>query len=424
MAQSSWPSPDTAHVVNDSQYERLGVSYGAIAGLIGTPGSTHLCFADATGLQVKLLGDRYAQVRGFTWYSGASTFAQAIASNSSGSTRTDLIVLRLSRTTWNVTVAVVQGSPGAGAPAVTQNSGSTGVWELPIGLVNVTSGASTIQATDVTPISLWIAADGSGYQTHASSISALNTVLGYVPGAVINTRVTNVSDGIEWIYTGSAWRNTTPDVRTFFSPGSFMWNKPAGAKTVRVVCRGAGGGGGGAGAAASGSHAGGAGGGQGAYAESWFSASSLPSSAAVVVGAGGSAGSTSGGNGGNGASTTFNGTTVVAPGGLFGEGDTTNTAGLGVAGGLGGTGAVGDIALGGQGGTASFGLGNLGTSGTGGGEGGGVGRASSGTGNIRPGFAGIRGGGGSGGLTTAGSGAGAPGGAGGDGWCTVTTFFV
>lgn len=196
MAQSSWPSPDTGRVVNDWQYERLGISFGPYSGLVGNTSLSNLVYADSTGMQVKIVSSRYAIVRGYEWYSGTSDFTVAISANASGSTRIDLVVLRLDRATWNVTVAVVAGAPGSGVPpAATQSTGpTTGVWELPIATVTVASGAVTISAANVGFISVYLNSDGSGY-------TAANTAaMAYIPGRYEGMRVYCVADSLWYRY--------------------------------------------------------------------------------------------------------------------------------------------------------------------------------------------------------------------------------
>ncbi len=56
------------------------------------------------------------------------------------------MVLRLDRTTWDVTVEVVAGTPGSGAPAATSD---TTTWEMPLAEVTVPTGASTVTAAQV-----------------------------------------------------------------------------------------------------------------------------------------------------------------------------------------------------------------------------------------------------------------------------------
>ncbi len=198
MAESSWPSPSNGRVVDDAQYEKLGLSFGPNAGVVGDFTSPQLVYGDSTGMQVKVAADRYALVRGHEWWSGASIFTKSIGANSSGSTRTDLVVLRLSRTTWDVTCVVVAGTPGAGAPAATQNAGTTGSWDLPLATVTVVNNASTISAANVTYVGAHLTTDGAGYRV--PSVAAL----AYVPDKYAGMQAV-LSDGTAYRYESSVW---------------------------------------------------------------------------------------------------------------------------------------------------------------------------------------------------------------------------
>jgi hypothetical protein len=199
VAESSWPSPSNGRVIDDTQYEKLAVSYGPSAGVVGDFTSPQLVYGDSTGMQIKIAADRYALVRGHAWWSGSSIFTKAISANASGSTRTDLVVLRLSRTTWDVTVVVVAGTPGSGAPAPTQNLGTTGSYDLPLATVTVASGAATISAANVTYVATHLSGDGGGYLV--PSVAAL----AYVPSPFAGQRAA-LSDGNTYTYNGTAWR--------------------------------------------------------------------------------------------------------------------------------------------------------------------------------------------------------------------------
>ncbi|MGA5489556.1 hypothetical protein ACPCK1_17590 [Streptomyces pseudogriseolus] len=67
-----------------------------------------------------------------------------VAANSSGSTRVDRVVLRLDRSAWTVRAVVKQGAPGGGAPVLTQDTGDTGVYEVPVANVSLVSGANSV----------------------------------------------------------------------------------------------------------------------------------------------------------------------------------------------------------------------------------------------------------------------------------------
>lgn len=184
MAESSWPSPSNSRVVDDAQYEKIGISLGPAAAVYGDFTNPQLVYGDSTGLQIKVAADRYAVVRGHAWWSGSSIFTKAIASNSSGSTRIDLVVLRLSRTTWDVTVQIVQGTPGAGAPSSTKDLGTTGVYELVLAQVSVANNASTITAANVTYVATHVGSDGGLRVPNTSS-----NALAYVPQPYPGMRV-------------------------------------------------------------------------------------------------------------------------------------------------------------------------------------------------------------------------------------------
>lgn len=143
------------------------------------------------------------------------------------------------------------------------------------------------------------------------------------------------------------------DAQTFTAGGT--WNKPAGAKWLRVQVLGGGAGGGGAAAAAASQHAAGAGGGAGGYAEIWLPASSVGASETVTVGTGGAGGGAGNNVGIGGGSSSF-GSLCAASGGAGGAGGASSAASFGVLGGLGGIGTVGTILS--RGGSASFSYGD------------------------------------------------------------------
>ncbi|WP_328657861.1 hypothetical protein [Streptomyces sp. NBC_00334] len=100
-----------------------------------------------TGLSVTIRADVAASVRGHGWYSGGDSFSVPLSANISSQARIDSIVLRLDRTDWTVTAAVVGGTPGSGAPALTQDPGATGLWEIPLAQARVLGGASSVTVT-------------------------------------------------------------------------------------------------------------------------------------------------------------------------------------------------------------------------------------------------------------------------------------
>ena len=159
MAQSSWPSPASSRTVTDLQYEHL-VAPQYMDGVIGSPTDAPVITADGGGLHVNIATGRYADLRGHGWTSGSSPATLNIGSNSSGSTRTDLVVLGLDRSTWTVTAYVKAGTPGAGAPALQTDAGDTGIYEMPLAEVTVLSGATAISGPQVTTRHWWARPDG------------------------------------------------------------------------------------------------------------------------------------------------------------------------------------------------------------------------------------------------------------------------
>lgn len=143
MAQDSWPSP--AHndrAITDTEYEKIAARFSG-DGVYGEPGDSAVVTA-GTGLSVNLRANVYASVRGHAWTSGTSTVNLPVTANSSGSTRVDRVVLRLDRADWTVRAVVKAGAPGGGAPTLTQNTGDTGVYEVPLANVNLVSGANSV----------------------------------------------------------------------------------------------------------------------------------------------------------------------------------------------------------------------------------------------------------------------------------------
>ncbi|MFJ9895233.1 hypothetical protein ACIQPR_18150 [Streptomyces sp. NPDC091280] len=146
MAQDSWPSPGhNSRAVTDSEYEQMASRFSD-DGVDGSPAGTQVVTA-GSGLTVTVRSGVRASLRGHAWYSGTSDSTLNIAANSSGSTRVDWVVLRLDRSDWTVNAAIRQGAAGSGAPALVQDLGSTGVYEIPLAQVTLVSGASSVTVT-------------------------------------------------------------------------------------------------------------------------------------------------------------------------------------------------------------------------------------------------------------------------------------
>lgn len=182
------------------------------------------------------------------------------------------------------------------------------------------------------------------------------------------------------------------------SGSPFTWNKPLGAKTVRVICIGSGAGGGsGARRATSSVRTGGAGGGAGGRSEAEFDAASIGSTVTITIGAGGTGGAartsddTNGASGGNGNASSFGSylraNPSVSAGGAAGSTTSPVAAGTGGSGlfSSGANGGTGTSSTGSNGATQNF------VSSGGGGGGGAAGSsttaAAGGTGGGSPSYA-------------------------------------
>lgn len=158
MAETSYPNPG----VTQLQHERL-LGRALPSGLIGEPGDQPLIYADGSGTrEIRVRASRQAVVDGYGWQNDASVVTKTLAANSSGSPRVDLVVLRLNRADWTVTVQVVQGTPGAGAPAATRTpaSAGSGVYEIELATVTVANGATTLAGSTVTERAWYLGEDG------------------------------------------------------------------------------------------------------------------------------------------------------------------------------------------------------------------------------------------------------------------------
>lgn len=143
MAQDSWPnSGHNSRNVTDAEYEKLAARFSD-DGIWGDPNDTAVVVA-GTGLQVLVKAGKRGSLRGHHWYAGSVDDALTIAANSSGSTRIDRVVLRLDRSNWTVRAVVKQGTPGAGAPALTQDVGDSGTYEVQLAQVTVVNNAASV----------------------------------------------------------------------------------------------------------------------------------------------------------------------------------------------------------------------------------------------------------------------------------------
>jgi hypothetical protein len=132
----SYGETDQAEV--QSRFRPDGVIYEADA--------NRLAVASPGGMFISVMPGE-AMVEGFH-YKNTAVKVLAIAANTSGATRIDRVVLRLNRIANSLTAEIVQGTPGAGTPGLTQVAG--GVWELALATVTVANGTLAVTSAMIT----------------------------------------------------------------------------------------------------------------------------------------------------------------------------------------------------------------------------------------------------------------------------------
>ncbi len=198
MAESSSPTIAGSRSVADQEYEVMSSGFAADGVMVPWSSSTPV-FGDSSGRQVKVRANFYALVGGHYYSSGTSDLIKSISANASGSTRIDLVVLGLNRSTLAVTSYVKNGTPGAGVPPALQRDArglTTGIWEIPLAQVTVVNGAATIAAGDVTNIG-WFS---SGSTVVTTSTSALQ------PPVADYSELRHSDTGLTYEAVSGAWR--------------------------------------------------------------------------------------------------------------------------------------------------------------------------------------------------------------------------
>lgn len=151
MTETSYPIAGGAGVI-EYTYETLmanAMSIGVVESFsdatANSAANAGLVYGDSTGRKVKVAAGWSYMLRGFKWDAGSDVTVLALAANTSGKSRIDRVVLRLDRSTYTVRLAVLQGTPGdaPAAPAVTQSTSTTGIYEVPLAQVTITSNSGT-----------------------------------------------------------------------------------------------------------------------------------------------------------------------------------------------------------------------------------------------------------------------------------------
>jgi len=190
VAQSSVPDPANSREVTDIEYERLSARFSD-DGVYGDP-TDPAVVTPGTGLSVNVRADVAASVRGHGWYSGGTATSVPLPANVASQPRIDWIVLRLNRDDWTVRADKVVGTPGSGVPALTQQTGDTGVWEIPLAQARVLGGASSVT---VSRAELYV-----GTRTRVCTSTTRN------PNPRLGEHCFETDTGIERVWTGQSWR--------------------------------------------------------------------------------------------------------------------------------------------------------------------------------------------------------------------------
>jgi hypothetical protein len=156
----------------------------------------------------------YGSLRGHAWTSGADGDTLAIEPNTSGQTRTDRVVLRLSRSTWTVRAVVKTGVPGAGVPSLSQSTGDTGTYEIPLAEVGILNGATSVT---VTRKELYV-----GTRHRVCTSSTRN------PAPITGETCYETDTGVMRLWTGASWQTVFED------SGTINVNSPLSAWEITV----------------------------------------------------------------------------------------------------------------------------------------------------------------------------------------------
>ncbi|MCM8548815.1 tail fiber domain-containing protein [Streptomyces sp. STCH 565 A] len=194
MSITSYPFDDQP--VSEGQFSYLFRELQSTGVADQVNGGGFQVIGDSSGMQVKV-NPGFALIRGHAIQSTDTEIVSLDAASTS--TRIDRVVLRLDPAANAITLAVVKGTPGGEAPALTQSD--TGVYEFPLASVNVGVGVATIAATAVTSERRFIGNTVGGWTSSTRPQSPRIGRLGL-----------NVSTNAWEYWTGSKWADLAPVV--------------------------------------------------------------------------------------------------------------------------------------------------------------------------------------------------------------------
>ncbi|MGW4158691.1 tail fiber domain-containing protein [Streptomyces sp. NPDC004788] len=192
MAITSYPFDEQPVSEGEFSYLFRELQSTGVADTVGGPGFS--VYADSSGMQVKVPSG-FAVIRGHAVQSTDTEIVPISAASTSA--RTDRVVLRLDPTANQISLAVVEGTPGGGLPALTQTD--TGVYEFPLAQVTVAIGAATITPSAVTDDRRFTGNSVGGWTTTTRPQGPRVGRLGY-----------NTSTKTWEFWNGTAWADLAP----------------------------------------------------------------------------------------------------------------------------------------------------------------------------------------------------------------------
>lgn len=189
--------PFDGQTTTESQYSELFKELQD-SGVAGSPGSSSfLVSADGSGLNVKVQPG-FALVRGHAVLSTAVE-TLSVPSNS-GAARVDRVVLRLDPGANSIVPAVVPGTSGSATPPTLVQT-TYGVFEAPLGLINVGAGVGSISSTSVKDDRQWLGSRVRAWTTATRPNAPRTAQLG------LNTTTST------WeFWTGTGWSDLAPSI--------------------------------------------------------------------------------------------------------------------------------------------------------------------------------------------------------------------
>lgn len=221
MAIDSFPNtPHNTRAISLAENEQLLAPLGG-SGLIGYTGTTPV-YADSTGRQVKVRAGVHGWIRGTKFTNTAETVV-SLTTNTSGNPRVDLLVARLTRSTYVVSYVVIAGAaaatPLAPQPVRNDTIDGSGVYDLPLAEIKVANGYTTVAALDVTNRAWWRSV--SGYHGLAAAPPPVEAGAFFRANDTGITYIGTAGGAWQKIYFNGGWKS--PGVPAGWNPVNFAF---------------------------------------------------------------------------------------------------------------------------------------------------------------------------------------------------------